>query len=839
MEIKDRMDDLLQHQKEVLNKYEAFIKELSMDDAANENIRLKQEVQKLKKELSEVRDKLQKLSQDHTHLKMVLKEQVINEKNAILNGSKSKIELYFTDAVNKEVNQLKALEASAKNRLLKLQQIARKELQDEREGLLTEIRRLETHLEERIKQHKEKLELEKEASLVEIRQEYTKLHSNEISEKVIEKKKKQNDIEIKIGLSWINKIGIVLLLLGIATAMKYTYSTWFNDYIKGISGFIFGAVLLGFGEWFNRKSKNLFALGLCGGGIAVLYVSIFSGHFILEIISMTMGIILSILVTAASLVLSLRYRSMTICGLSLFGGYLPFFSYVFFDGLYGNQIFIAMGYLFLLNLLVLGVSAGRRWAYINYLSFLLNIPCMLYLVYESSNTYVSIGYSLLTFIMYLGITLTYPIHHNFRLKIADVILLGLNTFINCVTVYYLFDHAGYDDYTGFLALAYSLVYFGLGQVTKIKAEDEVRTQGLFYMTALTFAVLMIPFQFGIEWAGLGWLLEAVLLLTYAHKNNIPKMELGGWIILVLCFAQFMLFDHIFFNRHSNYFDFKYFSITLGLAYTLFLYLPELNKNEMLKYSKKGRILTGYKYFTIIYVWLYLMVTAERMYDRYIDLYYVDDFYMMIEMVLLALITFMYGYGINHLEVLKDKAVAFISIGLYIIGDLICLMLNTNYIYIHDNPPLRILAMGLLIAYNSFVFFNLKYLLLKFIHHKGFNPEFYPLLMGIYLLGITSSLLIVQFHLENINLVISLVYVALAFLYIIYGFKQRFMLIRRFGLGLSILATGKLFIFDLSYLEITGKILAYFAFGFVLLAISFIYQKLKTHMEGGSPDEETA
>lgn len=72
---------------------------------------------------------------------------------------------------------------------------------------------------------------------------------------------------------------------------------------------------------------------------------------------------------------------------------------------------------------------------------------------------------------------------------------------------------------------------------------------------------------------------------------------------------------------------------------------------------------------------------------------------------------------------------------------------------------------------------------------------------------------------------------LAFFSIIYGIKKRFLYVRRIGLFLSILANVKLFIYDLSYLSMAYKIIAYFSFGLVMLAISYVYQQLKKRLGG--------
>jgi uncharacterized membrane protein len=56
------------------------------------------------------------------------------------------------------------------------------------------------------------------------------------------------------------------------------------------------------------------------------------------------------------------------------------------------------------------------------------------------------------------------------------------------------------------------------------------------------------------------------------------------------------------------------------------------------------------------------------------------------------------------------------------------------------------------------------------------------------------------------------------------------MLRRFGLGLSILATAKLVFLDLSGLESFGRMISYFAFGIFLLGISFTYQHFQKLLE---------
>ena len=830
MELSDKVQDLIKSQKDILKEYEELFKEINLNDPINENIMLKKEAVDIKKNLTEAEQRIARLQKENISIKISLKEQMVNEKMAILNASQKKIELYFNNHERKGTNQLQALEFSAKSKIHKISNIAAKELKDKDGEISEAINNVKLKLEEMIRLQKERLKESNKTTIEEIRQQYDLLNEEEVSEEALAKKQKHNDIEVKIGLNWINKVGVILLLLGVATAMKYTYSLWFNDYMKGISGFLLGGGLLATGEWFNKKNRNLFALGLCGGGIGVLYLTVFSSYFFLNILSLPISILVSILITMGSIILSKRYNSMTIAGIPLIGGYLPFFSFVLIEGISGPQVYIAMGYLVILNLLVLAISLERKWIYINYLSFLLNIPCLIYLSLHANNKIFGIIYGVMTFVMYLGITLAYPIRKNIKLGRLDLVLLGLNTIINCLLVYELLEKAGFGDYKGFLALAYAVSYFVLSKLMFDKTSQEEYVQALFSITALTFSVLMIPFQFGIRWAAMGWLIEAILMLSLSKRKKIDKLELGGWAILGICTLGFFVYDFTL-GWDIKYFAIRYSFLTSGLIYIFTLYASEYKNNQLFKNTKKGQLFNGFKYFIVLNSWVYLLRMAMRLYDHNIAFkipYYYVDFY---QTIVAAVVTIVFAYGILKIEAIKDKVVIGISTALLILSNILCLGLNLIQMGGgQSNSTLRMISVTVLVIYNILVFFSIKDLTIQLIKRKKISFEYYPLAVAIYLLGVITIFLSRQFNLQNISLIISIVFIAMSFLCITYGFKKNYLLIRRFGLGLSIFSTGKLFIFDLYYLSGAAKIVAYFCFGLVLIGISFIYQKLRTSLE---------
>ncbi|MCX6802131.1 MAG: DUF2339 domain-containing protein, partial [Candidatus Diapherotrites archaeon] len=98
----------------------------------------------------------------------------------------------------------------------------------------------------------------------------------------------------------------------------------------------------------------------------------------------------------------------------------------------------------------------------------------------------------------------------------------------------------------------------------------------------------------------------------------------------------------------------------------------------------------------------------------------------------------------------------------------------------------------------------------------------------------ASLLILEFISLEINAsvfeptirstLISVVWVALAIAYVLYGFRAKLKESRITGFGFFAFAIMKVVLFDLSHLEIFYRIISFFVLGIVLLAAAFLYKK---------------
>jgi uncharacterized membrane protein len=278
---------------------------------------------------------------------------------------------------------------------------------------------------------------------------------------------------------------------------------------------------------------------------------------------------------------------------------------------------------------------------------------------------------------------------------------------------------------------------------------------------------------------------------------------------------------------GHYFDLKYFAMVAGMVSVSGSYLVHSKQHGVSRYGSLWGKITMFKYFTILNCWVYLIYLSGRLFD-FVMLHSVHaHFY---QLILMASFTVAMAYSLPRLSLVRDKVVYYFSLAQYGVAVLISGYMNLAIPVIKALPAVGVDeygALAVLVAYNLLIIFAMREVVPAVLKQHYLNFEIYPLVMLLVLLGNITAFLATQFHLGSTNLAFSLIYLFSALAAILYGFRRKFVYIRRMGLGLALVATTKLFIFDLDFLTALNKIFAYFCFGFVLLGISYLYQGLKS------------
>lgn len=174
------------------------------------------------------------------------------------------------------------------------------------------------------------------------------------------------ELETRMGLTWINRVGVVTLVLGVAFFFKYAVDNrWIGEGGRVALGVLAGLALLGLAERLWHQGQRVFAQGITGAGHSVLYVAFYAAFGLYGLIPQPAAFGLMLLNTAAAIVLSLRYGSQAIAALGLVGGFVT--PVVLSTGQDAPWFFLS--YLLLLAVAASTLAWRRGWTLLDGLAF--------------------------------------------------------------------------------------------------------------------------------------------------------------------------------------------------------------------------------------------------------------------------------------------------------------------------------------------------------------------------------------------------------------------------------------------------------------------------------------
>ncbi|HEY2844998.1 MAG TPA: DUF2339 domain-containing protein, partial [Bryobacteraceae bacterium] len=166
------------------------------------------------------------------------------------------------------------------------------------------------------------------------------------------------NLETTFGLNWINRIAVLTLLLGAAFLFKYGVDNdWFGPAARVALGAAAGLIALFSGHRLWLRNQIVFAQGIIGLGIALLYLSIYAAAMLYQLLPPSLAFVAMCGVTAGAAGLAVLYDSQAVAALAMLGGYItpPALS----TG--EDHPWILFSYIFLLNLGGLALARLRQW----------------------------------------------------------------------------------------------------------------------------------------------------------------------------------------------------------------------------------------------------------------------------------------------------------------------------------------------------------------------------------------------------------------------------------------------------------------------------------------------
>jgi uncharacterized membrane protein len=355
--------------------------------------------------------------------------------------------------------------------------------------------------------------------------------------------REKRDIESVVGGSVFAWAGILAGVLAVAFFLKLAFENdWIGPGMRVSVGALAGLALLGLGERLRGRGMRPYAFVLSGGGLLILYLSIYASYNFYRLLAQPVAFLLMALVTALAVLLSVRLDALAIAILGLAGGFLtPLLITTGQD----NEVAL-FTYVALLDAGVLGVAYFKRWRALDVLSFVGTVLMTLGWAanfYEDSKLTTTLGFVSLFFVLYSLLAVFHNVLPRRRSRWFDLALLAWNATLYFGFTYALLAGAGYERAApASHALLLSAYFAGLFYAAWSRCrEDRLLAYG-YVGAAVTFFTAAVAIQLELHWVTVVWAVEGLMLTWAGLCAREPAARRSAFFVFAAAALHWLAFD---------------------------------------------------------------------------------------------------------------------------------------------------------------------------------------------------------------------------------------------------------------------------------------------------------
>jgi uncharacterized membrane protein len=659
--------------------------------------------------------------------------------------------------------------------------------------------------------------------------------------------------EALIGGRLLNRIGAIALIIGVGFLLKYAFdNNWITETMRVGIGFAIGAGLLVGASRMHKKDFEVFAQGLVGAGLAVLYLSVFASFYFYRLVPQTVAFLMMSVVTMLAFLQAFKYDSLAVSLLGLLGGFLTPFLLSTGEA---NEVGL-FTYIALLDAGVLAVLLMKdRWAILEPLS--LGATYFIYLLwykeyYTSGSLLPAVYFIIVFWVLFFALDVYRNLKSLASFKEIRMGVAAANALFFYVALYSLIEPE-HHGMMGLVTLLIGVAYFGTAMFVQRKKVDATEAYFRQVLTAIVLLVLATAIEFTgfrtVQW----WSVEALALMYCGVRWNYRFVWISGTVLFTFALIKLLYVPESFSASPVvdtglllNQRAFTFALLSASIAVGAFMVKKILEEPSRLV----AKIL-DYAWPIIVFVLLTVETTGYfrvLMNSSPVDMLNGIEFK---ELMTLAVAWMMYSLLLVWSGI-QWKVIPWQHVGLAVAMLSVCLaaMRGITYVSIQDFTLIansRMLSMLVVLAgvvVHAHWMRNKTYL-------GSWNAE------ALSVVGVIIVLLLLDLitgetkdvfqkakylweqesgysegsaelsRLLNLQqLSLSAVWLLYSVVLMVVGIWRRQRGIRISSIVLFGLTILKIFIYDLSFLQTPYRIFSFIGLGVILLAVSYLYQKYK-------------
>jgi uncharacterized membrane protein len=314
------------------------------------------------------------------------------------------------------------------------------------------------------------------------------------------------------------RVGVVVLFFGVAFLLKYAYEHTQVPIEVRLIGVALGAGVMLVIGWRLREAKPVYALAIQGGGVGLLYLTVFGAFRLFNLIPGEAAFFLLVAIAVFSAVLAVLQNAMSLAVLGVSGGFLA----PVLTSTGGGSHVMLFSYYAVLNAGVLGIALYKAWRPLNVVGFVFTFGIgavwgsRFYRpeLFDSTEPFL-----VLFFVQYVVIAVLFALRQAPQLKhyVDSTIVFGTP-----LVGFGLQSRLVHDIEYGaaWSAVAAAAIYLVLASALYRRHAENLRMLvEAFLALGVIFATLAIPLAFDGRWTSSAWALEGAAAYWVGAKRG--------------------------------------------------------------------------------------------------------------------------------------------------------------------------------------------------------------------------------------------------------------------------------------------------------------------------------
>ncbi len=364
--------------------------------------------------------------------------------------------------------------------------------------------------------------------------------STTVKELPEEKPKEKRNIESFLGGNLLSKVGIIVMIIGVALGFKFAIdNNLISHAMRLFAGAISGLAFAYTAYRLNKKYRTYSAV-LFGGGMAILFFTVFYGCSVYNIIHPIIAYIFITLLLTACVWVASKYNQKWIALLGLIGSY-----YVpFMVGDFSHQPIWNIWYVILTNIGVVYISFTKRWKLVYITAFILSSTLMVFFsfLHKSAGIFGTLSALSINYFSFLVISIAVQLREkDFAPKESLMLFIGNTGIYFTIGFFYIKEFAelvSIEKYQTLFAIFIGIVNILIGFAIEKKSKERSTCVNLLYGMGITMLGIATPIWFGGNSLFLLWTAEATLLFCIGRVTNTKVLEKMAYPFILVSLISF-------------------------------------------------------------------------------------------------------------------------------------------------------------------------------------------------------------------------------------------------------------------------------------------------------------